>query len=92
MIAKCEFTYIQLAASAIQPLASAQRFTAGSTNRPSERSAPTMWRAFSNASIVRSEICPRTSRYSQYAPQNSTSCRSRSVQPCGSIRPITARS
>ena len=62
VIAKCEFTYIQLAASPMNACASAQAFTLGSKKRPSPFSMWITSRALSNASAARPSTSPRTRR------------------------------
>ena len=62
VIAKCEFTYIQLAKSITKACADAHACTLGSMNSPSPRSSETTSRAFSNASPARLSTRPRTSR------------------------------
>ena len=62
VIAKCEFTYIQLAASMTMLVLCAQAWIAGSTNSPTPCSIRITSRAFWNASATLPSVAPRTSR------------------------------
>ena len=62
VITKCEFTYIQLAASITKAWPAAQACTAGSKKSPRSCSMWITERALSNASAARESTSPRAIR------------------------------